>query len=301
VKGTEIRSVSTVQIAMQPNVLWVQVETADGALGLGETFFGADAVRLMSMRPRRPYLLGKDALDITAHWRALYRLWSRKGVGAEARGASAVDIALWDLFGQVTGCRSISSSEARSANRSVSTTPVPGLRTKEPDCGRGIASSGWHSRVHPTKTCGPSSTHPRNSPRAFWPKGISTMKIWPFDATLAFDGGQLAGREVVASGIAILERIRRGMGDRMEVALEMRSRWLLPAAKRIVAAVEPYDPLWIEDPIRNDNLEALAELARATRIPIAAGENLGSRFRHRELVASTRLASCFPTPRGAAV
>jgi L-alanine-DL-glutamate epimerase-like enolase superfamily enzyme len=286
VKGTEIRSVSTVQVAMQPNVLWVQVETADGALGLGETFFGADAVAAYVHETAAPYLLGKDALDITAHWRALYRLWSRKGVGAEARGASAVDIALWDLFGQVTRLPlyQLLGGKVRESIRVYNTCAGPayqGTRLRPGDSLFGVAQPGA-----PDEDLWAFLNAPEELAESLLAEGISTMKIWPFDATLAFDGGQLAGREVVASGIAILERIRRGMGDRMEVALEMRSRWLLPAAKRIVAAVEPYDPLWIEDPIRNDNLEALAELARATRIPIAAGENLGSRFRHRELVAS---------------
>ena len=112
------------------------------------------------------------------------------------------------------------------------------------------------------------------------------MKIWPFDATLNADGGQLASRAVIDGGVAILERIRAAVGSRMEIAIEMRSRWLLPAAKRIVAAVERFDPVWIEDPVRNDNIPALADLARSTNIPIAAGENLGSRFRQRELLAA---------------
>ncbi|MHB8959149.1 MAG: mandelate racemase/muconate lactonizing enzyme family protein, partial [Candidatus Limnocylindrales bacterium] len=100
---TRIRSVATVRIEAQPNVCWVLVETEGGLVGLGETFFGAEAVEAYLHETAAPYLVGTDALTITAHWRALYRLWSRKGVGAEARGASAVDIALWDIFGQVTG------------------------------------------------------------------------------------------------------------------------------------------------------------------------------------------------------
>jgi galactonate dehydratase len=89
---------------------------------------------------------------------------------------------------------------------------------------------------------------------------------------------------VIASGRRPFEAIREAVGDRMEIALEMRSRWLLPAARRIAAEVEEFRPLWIEDPIRNDDLDALADFRRSTRIPVAAGENLGSRFRHREMI-----------------
>lgn len=285
-KATKIRSVATVQLEMQPNVLWVLLETEDGAVGLGETFFGADAVAAYLHETAAPYLLGKDALDITAHWRALYRLWSRKGVGAEARGASAVDIALWDLFGQSTGLPlyQLLGGKVRDAVPVYNTCAGPayqGTRLRPGESLFGIGPPGA-----PDEDLWAFLNAPEELAESLLAEGIRTMKIWPFDATLAFDGGQLAGREMIAAGVAVLDRIKRAVGDRMEVALEMRSRWLLPAARRIVAAVEPYDPLWIEDPIRNDNLDALAELARATRIPIASGENLGSRFRQRELLAS---------------
>ena len=284
--GTRIQSLTTVQIETQPNVCWVLIETADGATGLGETFFGADAVAAYLHETAAPYLIGKDALEITAHWHALYRLWSRKGVGAEARGASAVDIALWDLFGQVTGLPlyQLLGGKVRDNVRVYNTCAGPGYqstRLAPGDSLFGIRTPGGQDEdlwafLH----------EPEELASSLLADGIGVMKIWPFDATLALDGEQLADRRMIASGLALLDRIRAAVGDRMEIAVEMRSRWLLPAAKRIVAALESYDPLWIEDPIRSDNLETLAELARSTRIPIAAGENIGSRLRQREMLAA---------------
>jgi galactonate dehydratase len=284
--GTRIRSLATVRVESQPNVCWVLVETDEGAVGLGETFFGAEAVEAYIHETAAPYLVGRDALTITAHWRALYRLWSRKGVGAEARGASAVDIALWDVFGHATGlplCQLLG-GKVRDDIGVYNTCAGPGYqstRLAPGDSLFGIGASGG-----PDEDLWAFLNAPEELVQSLLAEGIRAMKVFPFDATLAFDGGQLADRAMVAAGIEIVDRLRRAGGHRMEVAVEMRSRWLLPAAKRIVAALEPYDPLWVEDPIRNDNLDALAELARSTRIPIAAGENIGSRMRQREMLAS---------------
>jgi L-alanine-DL-glutamate epimerase-like enolase superfamily enzyme len=70
----------------------------------------------------------------------------------------------------------------------------------------------------------------------------------------------------------------------MDVMLEFGGSWNLPTAMRIARAVEPFDPFWFEDPFRMDNLDALAEFARSTRVPVAASEMLGTRFAFRQLL-----------------
>jgi L-alanine-DL-glutamate epimerase-like enolase superfamily enzyme len=70
----------------------------------------------------------------------------------------------------------------------------------------------------------------------------------------------------------------------MEIAVELHSRWNLPAVLRIVEALDELRPMWYEDPIRMDNADALAELAAKTRVPITASETLTSRYSFRELL-----------------
>jgi galactonate dehydratase len=283
---TVITSLTTVQVPRQPNVLWVQVDTAGGLTGLGETFFWPDTVAAYLHEVAAPYLLGREALEIARHWRALYRLWSRKGVGAEARGASAVDVALWDLFGKATGqpVYRLLGGSSRDRIPVYNTCAGPGYQSTPLLPGDSLFGSMDPGR--PFEDLWAQEHAPAELAESLLEMGIGAMKIWPFDATLAMDGGQMAPADVIAAGLRPFEQIRSAVGDRMEIALEMRSRWLLPAAVRIAAAVEEHRPLWIEDPIRNDSLDALAEFRRSTRIPVAAGENLGSRFRHRELIAA---------------
>ena len=70
----------------------------------------------------------------------------------------------------------------------------------------------------------------------------------------------------------------------MEIALEMHSVWNLPSAIRIAKAVEPYDPMWFEDPVRMDNLDALAQFKASTRVPTTASETLSTRYAFREML-----------------
>jgi galactonate dehydratase len=70
----------------------------------------------------------------------------------------------------------------------------------------------------------------------------------------------------------------------MDIMVEFHSLWDLPTAKRITATLEEFGPFWYEDPIKMDNLGAVAELARTTRVPITASETLGTRWSFRDLL-----------------
>ena len=100
----KITAIETIQLGEFPNLFWVQVHTDEGLVGLGETFFGADAAVAYVHESAAPRLLGKDPLAIDRHSRTLQDTYvGFSGSGAEMRGLSAIDLALWDLFGQSTG------------------------------------------------------------------------------------------------------------------------------------------------------------------------------------------------------
>jgi L-alanine-DL-glutamate epimerase-like enolase superfamily enzyme len=68
--------------------------------------------------------------------------------------------------------------------------------------------------------------------------------------------------------------------------VEFHSLWNLPTAKRIARALEPYQPFWFEDPIKSDDVDALAEFARSTPVPVTLSETLAGRTTFRRLIAS---------------
>src|SRR5256714_8285848 len=98
----KITQLETIQLAEFPNILFVQVETDEGLVGLGETFFGAPEVSTYLHESAAPLLLGQDPSAIDALRVKLKAYVGTQGTGVEARGASAIDIALWDLLGKAT-------------------------------------------------------------------------------------------------------------------------------------------------------------------------------------------------------
>ena len=98
----KISAIETVRIEEFPNLLWVHVSTDDGLVGLGETFFGPGAVEAHIHETIAPILLGQDPRLITRYHSKLIGYVGFAGSSAEQRGRSAIDIALWDIWGKAT-------------------------------------------------------------------------------------------------------------------------------------------------------------------------------------------------------
>src|ERR1700744_6681809 len=99
----KITAIETLRTEEFANVLWVRIHTDAGVIGLGETFYGAGAVESHIHDTLAIRLLGRDPLRIEAIHRDMLNLpMAQSSTGVEYRAASAIDIALWDLFGK--GC-----------------------------------------------------------------------------------------------------------------------------------------------------------------------------------------------------
>ena len=98
----KVSSIDTLRIEEFPNLLLVEVKTDSGLIGLGETFYGPASAEAHIHEIIAPYLLGKNPLNIELHQKNLIGYTGFIGASAERRGSSAIDIALWDLWGQET-------------------------------------------------------------------------------------------------------------------------------------------------------------------------------------------------------
>jgi len=99
----KITAIETIRLEEFANLLWLRVHTDEGLVGLGETFFLAETVEAYVHESIAPKLLGSDPLAIDRIAKDLTNYVGFRSTGAEVRGNSALDIALWDLFGKVTG------------------------------------------------------------------------------------------------------------------------------------------------------------------------------------------------------
>jgi L-alanine-DL-glutamate epimerase-like enolase superfamily enzyme len=98
------------------------------------------------------------------------------------------------------------------------------------------------------------------------------MKIWPFDPAAEKSFGNSISQKEIEDGVKIISAIRDEVGMDMDLMIEFHALWNRPTAKRIIDAITPYQPFWIEDPLRPDAVDALAKLRSEISVPIATGE-----------------------------
>jgi galactonate dehydratase len=282
----KISRIVTLRLEEFPNLLFVSVHTDDGLVGLGETFFGAKAVEAYLHETAAPHLLGKDPLQIERHASALRGYLGFASTGVELRGSSAIDIALWDLLGQASGQPiyqllggasrdSIPIYNTCAGYRYVRERPVQavenwGLGDGEPE--------GPHEDLQGFLT------DAGRLAEDLLAQGISGMKIWPFDPYAEASNGTAISMQDLDRGLEPFRKIRSAVGSAMDIMVEFHSLWDVPTAQRILRALEEFDPYWYEDPVRPDSPSALAQVARSTRIRIAAGETVAGRRAFRELL-----------------
>jgi galactonate dehydratase len=273
-----ITAIETVRTEAHENILWVHVEAA-GMSGLGETFFAPTAVEAYIHDVVAPLLLGGDATRIESwHSKLTNYPVGYAASGAEMRAASAIDIALWDLLGKTTGqpLWRLLGGLVRDRVPAYNTCAGPHYATKaRGDVNRWFGID--EERGEDLDDLRAFLEEPERLARELLAEGFRGMKIWPFDFAAYSNGGIAITTTQIAEAIEPFERIRGAVGRDVELMLDLHGLWDLESAKRIARAMEPFEPAWIEDPIRMDNAEGLAELSQSTRIPVLGSETTASK------------------------
>ena len=282
----KVTAVETILVEEFPNLTWVQVHTDEGLVGLGETFFGAPAVAAQIHDFIAPYLIGMNPLQIERHHKKLLPYAGRGGSGVEMRAASAIDVALWDIFGQAINQPIFQALGGASRDEVRIYNTCAGYQ---------------YVRNAPAQVTDNYGLNPKNSPgpyedlegflnnaddlaHSLLEMGITGMKIWPFDFAAETSNGQYISNSELKTALEPFEKIRNAVGDKMEIMAELHSMWNVPMAQRIANALEPYDLTWLEDPVHMDELEKVGEVVTATTMPIAVGELLGGKAQFRDLL-----------------
>lgn len=282
-KITKIVSLSLKEF---PNISWISVHTDAGHIGLGETYFGSAAVAAYIHETLAPQMLGQDPLAIEKHSRLLLQNYvGYKSSSAEIRGASAFDLALWDILGKATGqpAYQLLGGKVRDRIRTYNTCAGYRYVRSQPtwtteDWGLGTTLEG------PYEDLDRFLNEAGELAASLIDEGYFGMKIWPFDfAADATNGTDIATRDL-RKGLEPFEKIRKVVGDDIEIFVELHGLWQLPAATKIARAVEPFRPYWFEDPIKGGNIEALRQFRRDTTSWTAGSETLGTRWSFRELL-----------------
>ncbi len=274
-----ITAIETIRPAVQTNLLFVVVTLDDGTTGLGEAFFGARAVEAYVHETVAPVLLGSSDLGPESVHHRLRPYLGYQGAGAEVRGNGAIDLAMWDLLGKSTGRPIVDllGGPVRPAIRIYNTCAgADYVRTTSRQ-----SSDNWGlpaaSDAGPWEDLDAFLHRPAALARELLAEGIPGMKIWPFDrAAEATNGNAIGGREL-RDALDTVAAIREEVGTEIDLMIELHGLWNESSARRILRELAPFEPFWVEDPVRADTVGALRRLSADTQIPIAAGESVVGR------------------------
>jgi L-alanine-DL-glutamate epimerase-like enolase superfamily enzyme len=284
VKITQVETIRTTEL---PNILWVRLHTDEGLVGLGETFFVVETVETYIHEYAAPRLIGRDPGRIDAISRDLVGYLGFRSTGAETRGNSAIDIALWDLLGKALNRPIVDLLGGRTREKIRTYNTCAGTHyIRKPNAqavenwglGQGDAALARYDDLN-------AFLHRADElAEDLLSEGITAMKIWPFDLAAEKTNGLYISQQDLKTALKPFEKVRKAVGDRMDIMVEFHSLWQLLPAMTIAKALAPYDTFWHEDPIRMDSLASLKRYAAVSPAPICASETLASRFAFRDLL-----------------
>ena len=232
-------------------VVFTTVETDAGITGYGLTGQGQRfGVREFINREIGPYLVGRNPLETERLWQELYLNFNpRAQTGVWSSAVSAVDIALWDIKGKHYGepvWRLLGGAQ----------NPVPAYVTF------GLLEFTREQLLEMAEF--------------YADQGENRLKM-----VVAIDGGENPMEDA-----ARVRAVRDILGENVELMIDANYLFSFNRALELCKLIEQYRITWFEEPVYQNDARLLAELRKRTSIPIAAGQNEGHRFRHRELIVN---------------
>ena len=207
--------------------------------------------------------------------------------GAELRAISAIDVALWDILGQV--CKQpiyrLLGGPVRDRVPVYNSCGNPSYG-RNPGGDPGWPGYGTHRQAGAVagflQRC---SIRRCELAEELLAEGYTAMKVWPFDGAAHRNGGMRISLADLEEAVRPLREIRKRVGSKIELMVDGHGFFMLPAALRIADALREIQPLWLEDILKMDNIDTLADFRRQSRMPISASEMLLSRADYAQVLA----------------
>jgi galactonate dehydratase len=250
-------------LKVPPSWVWVKVHTDEGLVGLGEPYLEnhADSVIAEVLR-LEPFLIGKDPTRVELLWQEMYDSGlGYKGGPIKMSAISGIDIALWDIAGKAAGLPIHRLLGGAYRDR------IRMYRAIGPDLPHFVQPG------EPYRAGYPAQRVPRDQPEHWAEAARVLTQEWGFKC-LKVHFGPGEGLEVtsrVDKYGELFAAVRAGAGPDVDVAVDIHNPH--PAiAMQMIEVLAPHRPLFIEEPMPIERVDALVEIARRTSAPIAAGE-----------------------------
>ncbi len=236
------------------NWAFVKIYTDEGITGVGEgTLEYKEKAFLGALEHIKEYLIGQDPRDIEKHWHMIYRDAYWRGGPVLMSALSAIECALWDILG-----------------KSLNVPVYQLLGGKYNDKVR-IYVNGWFAGAKEPEEFAEKA-------KIAVKRGVSAMKWDPFGKNYL----QISNAEL-NKALKNVAAVREAVGDDVDLLIEGHGRFDVPTGIKIAKELEQFKPMFFEEPVPPDNLEALAAVRAKSPVAISAGERLYSRWDYRKL------------------
>ena len=249
-RGAEMKITGIDIFKVKPRWIFIKVMTDEGISGWGELISGTRTETVATgVREAGNHLIGKDPRNIEDIWQELYRFFFRGGPIAMTI-LSGIEMALWDIKGKYYQLPVYEFLGGKARDR--------------------IMVYSWIGGDRPADVANEAMKRKNMGFRAV--KMNATEEMHYIDSFQKVD--------------AVTERvdsIRKKVGNDLEIGLDFHGRVHKAMAKVLAKELEPYRPMFIEEPVLPENNEALVHIASHTSIPIATGERLYTRWAFKEV------------------
>lgn len=255
-----ITRLTTFRVA--PRWMFLKVETDEGVTGWGEPVVEGRARSVeAAVAEIGEQLVGKDPARINDHWETMYRGAFYRGGAVFMSAIAGIDQALWDIKGKALG---------------VPVYQLLGGLVREK-----LKTYCWVGGDRPDGII--------EQIRRRVAVGYDTFKLNACEEMRMLDSSR-----AVDAAVARVAEIRSAFGNSIEFGLDFHGRVSAPMAKVLIRELEPYRPLFFEEPVLAEQAEYYPRLAAQTAIPLAAGERMFSRFEFKRVLERGGIAIVQP-------
>ena len=259
----KITDVRTAEVKGHGYSTYVRIYTDEGLVGNGECIHGGEGCPQLVHALKR-YILGESPLDVDMLFEKMRRarLFDGALAGVTVTAMTGIEIALWDLAGKALG--------------------VPVYR---------LLGGKFRDRIrlycdsHAGRDFAPESYAERA--RQVVALGFDALKFDVDETETGFRSDRWNWHASAAEIDWMVERVaavRAAVGPHVDLAIDMHGRYDIPSAIAVARSMEPFNLLWLEEPVPPENVAAMREVKRAGRVPICAGENHYLRWGFRDLL-----------------
>jgi galactonate dehydratase len=249
------------------NWVFAKVQTDDGIYGIGEgtVMYFAKTVE-SAIQELAPFIIDMDPTQVELILQKLVRDPYADGAQIHMAAVAAIEMACWDILGKALNQPIYNFWGGRCHDR---------LRAY---------ANGWYRGERTAALFAARA-------KEVVARGYTALKFDPFGNAWR----TLSSREFAVS-MEIIAAVRSAVGPEVDVLIEAHSRFSPSTAIQVAKAIEPFRPMWFEEPVHHGNIGALVEVARQSPVPIATGESFSSKYQFAELLKHDVVSICQPEP-----